>query len=132
MEVFRLRESLLPVFDFRKCSLVRMRSRLPTRQRSLQNIRLEDRDPAQIEYILVLRSDGKRFGLLVDQVQGREEIVVKPMHAAMRQLSVFSGATLMGDGRVALIANVEGIIEHARCYATVAEEVPKSSHSRSA
>jgi two-component system chemotaxis sensor kinase CheA len=49
------------------------------------------------------------------------------MHAAMRKLTIFSGATLMGDGRVALIANVEGIIEHARCFAAVAEEVPKST-----
>ena len=85
-----------------------------------------ERDPAKIEYILVLRSNGKRFGLLVDQVQGREEIVVKPIHAAMRKVTIFSGATLMGDGRVALIANAVGIIEHARCFAAMADDVPQS------
>ena len=72
----------------------------------------------QTEYILVLRSRGRRFGLLVDQVRGTQEVVVKPMHPAMKRVGVFSGATLMGDGQVALIANVEGIVDHANCFAT--------------
>ena len=56
----------------------------------------------------------KRFGLLVDDVRGTEEIVVKPMNAAMKRVEIFTGATIMGDGRVALIANVAGIVQHAR------------------
>ena len=126
-EVFRLREALLPVV---RLSEVLARPRAFTaadKAEILCKYPPSQRDPTSIEYILVLRSGGKRFGLLVDKVQGREEIVVKPMHLTMRQLSVFSGATLMGDGRVALITNVEGILEHARCYATVAEEAPKSA-----
>ena len=126
-EVFRLREVLLPVV---RLSEVLARPRAFTaadKAEILSKYPPSERDPAHIEYILVLRSDGKRFGLLVDKVQGREEIVVKPMHLTMRQLSVFSGATLMGDGRVALITNVEGILEHTRCYAAVAEESPKSA-----
>ena len=127
MEVFRLRETLLPVIRFSEVLARSQPFSAIDKAEILAKHPPEDRDPAKIEYILVLRSGGKRFGLLVDQVQGREEIVVKPMHAAMRKLAIFSGATLMGDGRVALIANVEGIIEHARCFAAVAEEVPKST-----
>lgn len=126
-EVFRLRETLLPVIRFSEVLIRSQPFSAVDKAAILAKYPPEERDPAKIEYILVLRSDRKRFGLLVDQVQGREEIVVKPMHAAMRQLSIFSGATLMGDGRVALIANVEGIMEHARCFAAVAEEIPKST-----
>src|SRR4029077_15193353 len=71
-------------------------------------------EPARIEYILVLRLPGRRFGLVVDEVRGTEEIVVKPMHASIKHVGIFSGATIMGDGRVALIADVAGIAEHAR------------------
>jgi len=127
MEVFRLRETLLPVIRFSEVLTRSQPFSAVDKAEILTKYPPEERDPAKIEYILVLRSGGKRFGLLVDQVQGREEIVVKPMHAAMKKLNIFSGATLMGDGRVALIANVAGIIEHARCFTAVAEEVPKST-----
>ncbi len=71
----------------------------------------------KIEYLLVLRSQGRRFALLVDHVLGREEIVVKPMHSALKRIGIFSGATLMGDGQAALIVNAEGIMIHSRCFA---------------
>jgi two-component system chemotaxis sensor kinase CheA len=124
-EVFRLRESLLPVVRLSEVLARPNAFTAADKAEILAKHPPSERDLSQIEYILVLRSNGKRFGLLVDNVQGREEIVVKPMHMAMRQLSVFSGATLMGDGRVALITNVEGILEHARCYATITEEGSK-------
>lgn len=127
MEVFRLRETLLPVIRFAEVLARPKPFSAVDKAEILAKHPPTARDPAMIEYILVLRSSGKRFGLLVDQVQGREEIVVKPVHAAMRKLTIFSGATLMGDGKVALIANVEGIVEHARCYAAAADETPKSA-----
>ena len=46
--------------------------------------------------------------------RGTEEIVVKPMHPSIKRVGIFTGATIMGDGRVALIADVAGIVEHAR------------------
>lgn len=124
-EVFRLRESLLPVVRLSEVLARPHAFTAADKAEILAKHPPSERELSRIEYILVLRSNGKRFGLLVDNVQGREEIVVKPMHMAMRQLSVFSGATLMGDGRVALITNVEGILEHARCFATMTEEGSK-------
>ena len=125
-EVFRLRDSLLPVIRFSEILARSQPFSADDKAEILAKYPPAERDPAKIEYILVLRSNGKRFGLLVDQVQGREEIVVKPIHAAMRKVTIFSGATLMGDGRVALIANAVGIIEHARCFAAMADDVPQS------
>jgi two-component system chemotaxis sensor kinase CheA len=49
----------------------------------------------------------------VDEILTTEEIVVKPMHAALRGLACFAGATIRGDGRVALILSTEGIARHA-------------------
>ncbi|MDX1926751.1 MAG: hybrid sensor histidine kinase/response regulator [Pirellulaceae bacterium] len=126
-EVMRLRNSLIPVVRFSEL-LSRPRPFSPTdKEEILRDNTITERNADQIEYILVLRSSGRRFGLLVDRVLGREEIVIKPMHAALKPISVFSGATLMGDGRVALIADVDGILEHVRCPGAKAEEVSKAT-----
>ncbi len=59
--------------------------------------------------IVVLQAGEARFGLVVDQVRGREEVVIKPLPKALRGLRGYAGATLIGDGRMALILNVDGI-----------------------
>ncbi|RLC12876.1 MAG: hybrid sensor histidine kinase/response regulator, partial [Deltaproteobacteria bacterium] len=61
----------------------------------------------------VLKVGTGRFGLIIDHVLGTEEIVVKPMHPALKSLNIYSGATVMGDGKVALILDIEGIAAHA-------------------
>jgi two-component system chemotaxis sensor kinase CheA len=63
--------------------------------------------------IVVLQADERQFGLVVDSVCDTEEIVVKPLGKELKGLSVFAGATIMGDGRVALILDVMGIAERA-------------------
>ena len=89
-----------------------------------------ERRPGRIAYILVLRSAGRRFGLVVDEVRGTEEIVVKPMHPSIKRVGIFTGATIMGDGRVALIADVAGIVEHARLSFESAMESAADGHGR--
>ncbi|WP_423169863.1 chemotaxis protein CheA [Stenotrophomonas maltophilia] len=59
--------------------------------------------------IVVLQAGEARFGLVVDQVRGREEVVIKPLPKALRGLRGYAGATLIGDGRMALILDVDGI-----------------------
>ncbi len=61
----------------------------------------------------VVKVGTQRFGLMVDRVIGTEEIVVKPMHPSLKTLGIYSGATVMGDGQVALILDIEGIAHHA-------------------
>ncbi len=63
--------------------------------------------------IVVLQADGRSFGLVVDAVNDTEEIVVKPLGKSLRGLACFAGATIMGDGRVALILDVMGLAQHA-------------------
>ncbi len=59
--------------------------------------------------IVVLQRGDSRFGLVVDEVRGREEVVIKPMPKALRGLPGYSGATLIGDGRLALVLDVDAL-----------------------
>jgi len=59
--------------------------------------------------VVVLQMGDSRFGLIVDQVRGREEVVIKPLPRALRGLPGYAGATLIGDGRLALILDVDGL-----------------------
>ena len=63
--------------------------------------------------LAVLRADGREFGLVVDGVFDTEEIVVKPLPDALRAGGVYAGATIRGDGQVALILDVPGLARRA-------------------
>ena len=65
--------------------------------------------PSTLLTIVVLQMGEARFGLVVDQVRGREEVVIKPLPKALRGLKGYAGATLIGDGRMALILDVDGL-----------------------
>ena len=65
--------------------------------------------PSPLLTIVVLQMGETRFGLVVDQVRGREEVVIKPLPRALRGLKGYAGATLIGDGRMALILDVDGL-----------------------
>lgn len=62
--------------------------------------------------IVVLQADDREFGLVVDDISDTAEIVVKPLGRILKHISAFAGATIMGDGHVALILDVLGIAEH--------------------
>jgi two-component system chemotaxis sensor kinase CheA len=61
--------------------------------------------------MIVLRADNRTFGLVVDDVADSQEIVVKPLGRELSRVPIFAGATIMGDGKVALILDVFGIAE---------------------
>ncbi|BCS33483.1 ATPase [Luteitalea sp. TBR-22] len=64
--------------------------------------------------IVVLKADQRQFGLVVETVHDTEEIVVKPLGKQLKGLTAFAGATIMGDGRVALILDVLGLGQMAQ------------------
>jgi two-component system chemotaxis sensor kinase CheA len=63
--------------------------------------------------IVVLRADERRFGLIVDQINDTEEIVVKPLRKQLKTVKIFAGSSIMGDGKVALILDVLGLAQRA-------------------
>jgi two-component system chemotaxis sensor kinase CheA len=71
--------------------------------------------------IVVLQADDRQFGLIVDAIHDTEEIVVKPLQKQLKGISVFSGATIMGDGKVALILDVLGLAQRANVVSGVRE-----------
>jgi two-component system chemotaxis sensor kinase CheA len=97
--VFRLRGSLLPLADLADTLA------LPPRAAA------GDADP--VLSIIVLQADERRFGLVVDGVSDTQEIVVKPLGLELKGIPVFAGATIMGDGKVALILDVLGLAHRA-------------------
>jgi two-component system, chemotaxis family, sensor kinase CheA len=89
-ELFRLREHLLPMIW-----LDRLLGLEPDRP-----------DVSQGHYLAVLEADGCRYGLVVDDLISPEEIVVKPLSPVLREIGLFSGATVLGNGTLALILDV--------------------------
>ena len=73
--------------------------------------------------IVVLRGGERHFGLVVDQVNDTEEIVVKPLGKQLKSTTVFAGATIMGDGSVALILDVMGLTVRAHLANQAAKAV---------
>jgi two-component system, chemotaxis family, sensor kinase CheA len=65
----------------------------------------------EVSNIIVLKSEHTSFGLIVDEIQDTADIVVKPLARFLKSIGVFSGATVMGDGSIALILDVAGIVK---------------------
>ena len=74
---------------------------------------LKTDSPAESEVvnIVVLQAEDRQFGLVVDGISDTQEIVVKPLGKQLKGLNCYAGATIMGDGRVALILDVAGIAQ---------------------
>jgi two-component system chemotaxis sensor kinase CheA len=80
--------------------------------------------------IVVLRGGERQFGLVVDQINDTEEIVVKPLGKQLKGLSVFAGATIMGDGKVALILDVMGLAQRANVLSHTGDTAVRSAAER--
>ena len=63
--------------------------------------------------IVVLQADDRQFGLVVDEINDTEEIVVKPLRKQLKKVNTFAGSSIMGDGKVALILDVLGLARRA-------------------
>ena len=86
--------------------------------------------------IVVLQANDRRFGLVVDQVYDTAEIVVKPLSRQLKGLAEYAGATIMGDGAVALILDVMGLAvagglaaENGEASAAIAMEAAASEQT---
>ncbi|MXG92179.1 chemotaxis protein CheW [Nocardioides flavescens] len=93
--VYRLRGDLLPLVNLAEVLHVE-----------------SDRSDGHV-LIAVLQAEGRRFGLVIDRVLSTEEIVVKPLTTRLKAVGAFSGATILGDGRVALILDVQSLARNA-------------------
>jgi two-component system chemotaxis sensor kinase CheA len=104
--VYRLRGNLLPLVYL-------------NRELGLPEPETDADDP--IVNIVVLQADERDFGLVVDSINDTEEIVVKPLGSELKNLSTYAGATIMGDGAVALILDVIGVAQRAGVLSEIRE-----------
>lgn len=111
--VYRLRGNLLP--------LVYLNRELGLEQAS---------HAAEAVNIVVLQADDRQFGLIVDEINDTEEIVVKPLSNLLKGLMCFAGATIMGDGSVALILDVIGLAQQANVVAELRDHAVSQLHAR--
>jgi two-component system chemotaxis sensor kinase CheA len=61
-------------------------------------------------HVVVVNAGGKQIGFVVDQLIGQEEVVIKPLGAKLQGLAGLAGATITGDGQIALILDVPGLM----------------------
>jgi two-component system chemotaxis sensor kinase CheA len=66
-------------------------------------------NPAEALFV-VAEAQGRRFCLLVDEMLGKQEVVIKSLGDTFRQVSGISGGAILGDGRVGLILDVNGVV----------------------
>ncbi|GAB4335113.1 MAG: chemotaxis protein CheW [Desulfobulbaceae bacterium] len=133
-EVYRLRGRLLPIV---RLSEILARPQLFSREtrseiaekyyrknqelaRAYKEQKLGEEYTDSLTFV-VLKVGNSHYGLIVDEIIGTEEIVVKPLHPAIKSLGIYSGATIMGNGKTALILDVGGISRHSGV--TLAERI---------
>jgi len=64
--------------------------------------------------MVVVESDGSRVALMVDELLGQQQVVIKNLESNYRKVPNISGATILGDGRVALILDTSGLVRRNR------------------
>src|SRR6201987_2862299 len=63
-------------------------------------------------FVLVISVGERKFGLIVDELEGEEELVIKALDDHAVSTDLVSGASILGDGRVVLILNLSAVVEH--------------------
>lgn len=111
-EVLRLRGQLVAIARLKEV-LARREPLGPATYRQILKKYHNADGRANQQYVVILRFGARRFGLLVDDCLGSEEMVVKPLHPLLRPLGVYGAATILGDGSVALILSSEGLARHS-------------------
>ncbi len=107
-ETFKLREEFIPIIRLHKI------------------FDADESDVALKEGLLVVvESDGQRMGLLIDELLGQQQVVIKSLEQNYKKTEGFSGATILGDGTVALIIDMPGIMRLNKTLGT-------SSHIKAA
>jgi len=92
-EMYRLREDYIPI--------VRLYDIFGIEPKTVQ---LEE------AILVVVEHEGQKIGLMVDELLGQQQVVIKSLETNYRRVDGISGATILGDGTVALILDVGGLI----------------------
>ncbi len=95
-DVMQLREEYVPIIELAEVF-------------RLNGARLQSKN----KLIVIVENEGKKFGLVVDELLAQQQVVIKSLEANYQQVSGISGATILGDGTVSLILDVPSILKMA-------------------
>lgn len=123
-EVLRLRGELLPLISLsealgignEKQKVHSLIAKIKAQKEQLSVLETEADGTAEIVdqnvvRILIVSGSNAKIGIVIDSLVGNEEIVVKPMPEYIKNIKSFSGATILGDGSVAMIIDIMGLME---------------------
>jgi two-component system chemotaxis sensor kinase CheA len=94
VEVYDLRGSTIP--------LIRLKDAL--------NMSVGDVAQDQ-QFVVIVNTGSNQVGFIVDELKGRQEVVIKPLEDYLQEKSGFSGATILGDGNISLIIDVYEMVQ---------------------
>jgi two-component system, chemotaxis family, sensor kinase CheA len=100
-ELFRLRDEYIPI--------IRLYELLGTQAEKTDLLN---------GLLMIVEADGRRVGLFVDELLSQQQVVIKSLETNFKQVMGLAGATMLGDGRVALILDIPGIMVRYREFAT--------------
>jgi two-component system chemotaxis sensor kinase CheA len=98
-EMLTLQGKLIPLFRLRRLFYVE-----------------EEKEKSDIELVVVVEEEGKLAGLVVDELIGRQQVVIKTLGETMRNIDGIAGGAIMPNGRVGLIMDVGGVVKLANSY----------------
>ncbi|MBU0754250.1 MAG: chemotaxis protein CheA, partial [Planctomycetes bacterium] len=75
-------------------------------------------EPTECIIIVVVDSDGEEYGLLLDELVGKQQVVIKSLNKGLGELDGISGAAILGDGKVGLILDINGVTQVAKTIKT--------------
>ena len=83
---------------------------------AVERLGIEPRTTQPSEGLLVvLESENKRFCLLIDELRGKQEVVIKSLGETFKGVSGIAGGAILGDGRVGLILDLERLFKDRNC-----------------
>jgi len=114
VESIKIREDMVNIVAG-KAEVIRLRDEYMPVLRLYQIFGTEPRTTDLLEGLLVVvEGEGMKTGLFVDELLGQQQVVIKSLETNFKRVDSISGATILGDGTVALILDIPGLIKLAR------------------
>ncbi|MCP5024200.1 MAG: chemotaxis protein CheA [bacterium] len=134
VEVVRLRmEDMDERVDFlRGTEILRLRNELLPLIRLPKLLGIEDEEERSSCNVVVLKAGAYQFGLVVDELCDSEEIVVKPLSGLLAPCFWYAGSTILGDGDVVMILDVQGLLRKSGLDLSEIDELLEEDNSAAA
>ncbi len=127
-EALSFEDSMIKKVDGREVMTLRGATLPLCRLERLFRLRSEDVEVPRRRFVVVAAMGARRLGLVVDELLGQQDIVIKALGKSLQKVRGFSGATELGDQRVALVLDAASIIEEVLA-GTEARETRGRSHA---